>query len=221
VLVLAVDTATPAVTAGVVELVPGSPPRLLAKRVTLNAKAHGELLTPHISDSLEEAGHTFADLDAIVVGAGPGPFTGLRVGLVTAAALGQALNRPVYPVATTDAIAKDAASGHPLLVATDARRKEVYWAAYDAGVRTGGPEVARPEAVSTAGFDHAIGDGAHRYAEVLGLSVVEEPRFPSALALVELAADRVRAKAPGEPLTPLYLRRPDATLPGERKPALR
>jgi tRNA threonylcarbamoyl adenosine modification protein YeaZ len=219
VLVLAVDTATPAVTAGVVELAPDSPPRLLAKRVTLNAKAHGELLTPHISDALDEAGKTFADLDAIV--AGPGPFTGLRVGLATAAALGQALNRPVYPVATPDAIARDTASGHPLLVATDARRKEVYWAAYDAaGRRTDGPHVERPqdlaEKLPSLGVHQATGEGAEIYADVLGLEVLGT-RHPSPEGLVAAAAAEVLAKARPAALTPLYLRRPDAVEPTGRK----
>ncbi len=220
-LVLAVDTATPAVTAGVVELVPDAPPRLLAKRVTLNAKAHGELLTPHITDALAEAGHTFADLDAIVVGAGPGPFTGLRVGLATAAALGQALNRPVYPVATPDALAKDAASGHPLLVATDARRKEVYWAAYDAaGRRTDGPHVERPqdlaEKLPALGVRQATGEGAEMYQEILGLELLQA-KHPSPEGLVAAAAAEVLAKARPAALTPLYLRRPDAVEPTGRK----
>ncbi|GHH37861.1 tRNA (adenosine(37)-N6)-threonylcarbamoyltransferase complex dimerization subunit type 1 TsaB [Lentzea cavernae] len=220
-LVLAVDTATPAVTAGVVELVPDSPPRLLAKRVTLNAKAHGELLTPHIGDALAEAGKAFSDLDAIVVGAGPGPFTGLRVGLATAAALGQALNRPVYPVATPDAIARDAASGHPLLVATDARRKEVYWAAYDAaGRRTDGPHVERPQDLAgklpALGVHQATGEGAEIYADVLGLELLDA-RHPSPEGLVAAVAAEVLAKARPAALTPLYLRRPDAVEPTGRK----
>ncbi len=82
-------------------------------------------------------------VDAIVCGTGPGPFTGLRVGMVTAAALGHALNRPVHGVCTLDAIAHDARP-RPLLVVTDARRREVYWAAYDAdGHRVRGPRSPR------------------------------------------------------------------------------
>ncbi|MEO6088105.1 MAG: tRNA (adenosine(37)-N6)-threonylcarbamoyltransferase complex dimerization subunit type 1 TsaB [Umezawaea sp.] len=218
-LVLAIDTATPAVTAGVVDLTADSPPRLLAQRVTLNAKAHGELLTPHLQDALTEAGKTFADVDAIVVGAGPGPFTGLRVGLVTAAALGQALDRPVYPVPTPDAVALAAGTGEPLLVATDARRKEVYWAVYDAeGRRVDGPGVDRPADLAERGFDvrAAVGEGAVLYADVLGLPVVE-PHHPTPLALVQAAAAELLAGAEPGPLTPLYLRRPDAVEPVGRK----
>ncbi|WP_053718463.1 tRNA (adenosine(37)-N6)-threonylcarbamoyltransferase complex dimerization subunit type 1 TsaB [Saccharothrix sp. NRRL B-16348] len=222
-LVLALDTATPAVTAGVVELTPGAPPRLLAQRVTVNAKAHGELLTPHLQAALAEAGHRLSDLDAIVCGSGPGPFTGLRVGLVTAAALGQALNRPVYPVPTPDAVALDAATGKPLLVATDARRKEVYWAAYDAaGRRTDGPHVDRPAdlvaklpAVRPAVVE-AAGEGAELYADVIGLPVVAA-RYPSPVSLVAVAAEELLAGARPAALTPLYLRRPDAVEPVGRK----
>jgi hypothetical protein len=67
----------------------------------------------------------------------------------------------------------------------------------------------------------AIGEGAHRYADVLGLPVRDEPRYPPPVALAELAADRIRTRAASEALTPLYLRRPDAVQPGARKPALR
>ncbi|PRY43613.1 tRNA (adenosine(37)-N6)-threonylcarbamoyltransferase complex dimerization subunit type 1 TsaB [Umezawaea tangerina] len=218
-LVLAIDTATPAVTAGVVDLTADSPPRLLAQRVTLDAKAHGELLTPHLTDALAEAGRTFADVDAIVVGAGPGPFTGLRVGLVTAAALGQALGKPVYPVPTPDAVALAAATGEPLLVATDARRREVYWAVYDAaGVRVDGPGVDRPADLAERGLDvrAAVGEGAVLYADVLGFPVVG-PHHPTPVALVAVAAADVLAGAEPGPLTPLYLRRPDAVEPVGRK----
>ena len=218
-LVLALDTATPAVTAGVVELMPGSPPRLLAQRVTVNAKAHGELLTPHLQEALAEAGHALSDLDAIVCGSGPGPFTGLRVGMVTAAALGQALNRPVYPVPTPDAVALDAATGKPLLVATDARRKEVYWAAYDAaGRRTDGPHVDRPAdlVAKLPAVAEAAGEGAGMYADVIGLPVVDA-RYPSPVSLVAAAAEELLAGARPAALTPLYLRRPDAVEPVGRK----
>ncbi|WP_433274918.1 tRNA (adenosine(37)-N6)-threonylcarbamoyltransferase complex dimerization subunit type 1 TsaB [Actinosynnema sp. CS-041913] len=218
-LVLALDTATPAVTAGVVELTPDQPPRLLAQRVTVNAKAHGELLTPHLQEAMAEAGHRLSELDAIVVGSGPGPFTGLRVGLATAAALGQALNRPVYPVPTPDAIALDAHTGTPLLVATDARRKEVYWAAYDAaGRRTDGPHVDRPADVppKLTTVTQAAGEGARIYADVLNLPVVDAT-YPSPASLVAAAAEELLSGARPAALTPLYLRRPDAVEPASRK----
>ncbi|MFG2038223.1 tRNA (adenosine(37)-N6)-threonylcarbamoyltransferase complex dimerization subunit type 1 TsaB [Dactylosporangium sp. NPDC048998] len=215
-LVMVVDTATAAVTAALAR-VGDDEVTLLAERVTIDARGAGELLAPQIAAVLAEGGVAAGDLTAVVAGLGPGPFTGLRAGLVTATAMGHALSVPVYGVCTLDAIGLRL-SGRAL-VATDARRKEIYWAVYRDGQRLAGPDVARPAAVALDGIERAAGDGALKYADVLGLPV-EGPSYPSALALTELAAERVRAKAPGETLTPLYLRRPDAVLPGERKPAL-
>jgi tRNA threonylcarbamoyl adenosine modification protein YeaZ len=219
VIVLAIDTATPAVTAGVVRLNGTGAPELLAARVTVDARAHGELLSPHVRDSLTEAGLTIDAVDAIVCGTGPGPFTGLRVGMVTAASLGHALGRPVHGVCTLDAIASDAEHDGPLLVATDARRREVYWAVYDqAGHRLAGPDVLTPAALAQRGFDvrAAAGEGATRYAEVLGLPVIA-PEYPSPTGLVAVVADRLHNNATPDEFRPLYLRRPDATVPGLRK----
>lgn len=205
-LVLAVDTATPAVTAGVVA-VDGTRFEVLGEQVTVDARAHGELLTPHVLGALEVAGRRMADLDAIVCGAGPGPFTGLRAGMATAAALGHALGVPVHPVCSLDAIA--ATETGPLLVTTDARRKELYWATYDErGTRTAGPAVDKP-----ADVPH----GARRAGTTIHADVLTMPHtgreYPTPAGLVR-AADLTR---PPRALTPLYLRRPDATEPGARK----
>lgn len=216
VLVLALDTATPAVTAGLLRLPAAGPPRVLAERVTVGARAHGELLMPSVRAVLAVAGVQLRDLDAVVCGAGPGPFTGLRVGMVTAAALGDALGIPVYPVCSLDAIADRAGTGTALLVVTDARRREVYWARYDeTGARVDGPHVDRPLAVPLAGVARVAGA-----VEALGPSVVSpvvSPRHPEPVGLVALAAVALRANAPPGPLTPLYLRRPDALEPGPVK----
>lgn len=206
-LVLAVDTATPAVTAGVVDLDPEGLTHTLGSRVTIDARAHGELLTPHVKEALDEAGKTFADLDAIVCGSGPGPFTGLRAGMVTAGALGQALNKPVYPVSTLDAIAADHPEVHQLLVVTDARRREVYWARYENGRRILGPAVDKPVELEGMAVELVVG------AELLKCQV--EPWSPSPAGLVKAAAHLFGETPP--PLTPLYLRRPDAVEPGARK----
>ncbi|MDD7966590.1 tRNA (adenosine(37)-N6)-threonylcarbamoyltransferase complex dimerization subunit type 1 TsaB [Actinomycetospora lemnae] len=116
-LVLALDTATARITAGVVELDPSEgPPTTLAARDAEGARAHAELLAPAVAEALAEAGRTRADLDAVVAGLGPGPFTGLRVGLVTAAAVGDALGIPVHGVPTHDALAAGSA---PLRVPDD------------------------------------------------------------------------------------------------------
>ncbi|HEU5472169.1 MAG TPA: tRNA (adenosine(37)-N6)-threonylcarbamoyltransferase complex dimerization subunit type 1 TsaB [Actinophytocola sp.] len=222
-LLLAVDTATPAITAGVVAL-DGGAARVLAERVTVDAKAHGELLTPHLLHALNSAGRELSEVDAVVCGVGPGPFTGLRAGMVTAAALGHALDVAVYPVCSLDAIAAEV-PGAPLLVVTDARRREVYWAGYDGtGARVTGPAVERPAELAARlpelGVHRAAGYGARLYAEVLGLAVTG-PEHPSPAGLVAAAGPALRAGTPAGPLTPLYLRRPDAVEPGARKRVLR
>ncbi|HEX7745188.1 MAG TPA: tRNA (adenosine(37)-N6)-threonylcarbamoyltransferase complex dimerization subunit type 1 TsaB, partial [Micromonosporaceae bacterium] len=212
-LVLVVDSSTPAVTAALAEI-GASGATVRAQRCTVDARAHGELLAPQVRAVLDEAGVRPADLRAIVAGLGPGPFTGLRVGLVTAASMAQILSIPTYGVCSLDALGW-AADGQRVLAATDARRREVYWAAYDeAGMRLAGPAVdapaAVPDRVAGLGLTAALGEGARRYADLLGLPVGAEPVFPPAWALAELAAERVRAGAASERLTPLYLRRPDA-----------
>jgi tRNA threonylcarbamoyl adenosine modification protein YeaZ len=215
VLALVVDTSSAAVTAGVVDC---AELRVLAERVTVHGRAHGELLTPSIRDCLDRAGRSPAELAAVIAGVGPGPFTGLRVGLVTAAAFGDALGLPCYPVCSLDALA----AGHPdadrLLVAGDARRKEIYWALYSAGRRLTEPAVNRPaELPDDLNPTAAAGAGARMYAELLSLPLLDGD-YPTVAGLAALARDRVLGCAAGEPLTPLYLRRPDAAAPGERKP---
>jgi tRNA threonylcarbamoyl adenosine modification protein YeaZ len=216
VLVLALDTASSAVTAGLLRLPAVGSPEVLAERVTLNARAHGELLMPSVCAVLADSGVPMRELDALVCGVGPGPFTGLRVGMVTAAALSDALSVPAYPVCSLDAIAYRAGTGSPLLVITDARRREVYWARYDSrGVRVDGPRVDRPDDLPLAGVSRVAG-----VADALGLPVglpVVPPRHPGPAALVAVAAAAIRASAPPDPLIPLYLRRPDAVEPGPRK----
>jgi tRNA threonylcarbamoyl adenosine modification protein YeaZ len=212
VLVLAVDTATSAVVAGLARLPVAGGPEVLAERVTVNARAHGELLMPSVSDVTASAGISLRELDAVVCGAGPGPFTGLRVGMVSAAALGDGLGIPVYPVCSLDAMAYRAGAGSSLLVVTDARRREVYWARYDAaGHRVDGPHVDRPDDVPLDGMTRVAGAG-----EALGLPVAP-PRHPDPAALVAVAAPQLRSHAPPGPLTPLYLRRPDAAVSGPAK----
>jgi tRNA threonylcarbamoyl adenosine modification protein YeaZ len=214
VLVVVLDSATPAITAAVAGVT--GTVDVLAERVTVDARAHGELLAPSIDAVLREAGAGPRDLAAVVAGLGPGPFTGLRVGLVTAAALADALDVPGYGVGTLDAMGW-ATTGR-VLVATDARRREVYWAVYEDGARIAGPAVGRPAALPLPpGVAAAVGDGAVRYAAVLGLPVRDGIRYPPAAGLAALAAARVREKAPGEHLVPLYLRRPDAVEPGAPK----
>jgi tRNA threonylcarbamoyl adenosine modification protein YeaZ len=222
VLVLVLDSSTPAVTAALARIIDGGP-EVIAERLTVDGRAHGELLAPHVEAVLAEAGVRPRDLGAIVAGLGPGPFTGLRVGLVTAAAMGDALGLPTYGACSLDALGL-AAGPDRVLVATDARRREVYWAGYEGGKPLTPPGVGAPADVAVRaaelGLVAAVGEGAQRYAGPLGLPVRPRPAYPPAAALAALAADRVRARAPGERLVPLYLRRPDAVAPGTRKAVL-
>jgi tRNA threonylcarbamoyl adenosine modification protein YeaZ/ribosomal-protein-alanine acetyltransferase len=199
--VLALDTATPAVTAGVVRLC-GDRRDVLAEEVTGDARAHAERLTPNVLAAMAGAKLTMANLDAVVVGCGPGPFTGLRVGMATAAAYGHALDIPVHPVCSLDAIGAQT-SGQTLVV-TDARRREVYWARYSDGVRTGGPGVDAPADVDP-GSARAVA-GSPEHAAMFELPWCE-PAYPTPAGLVAVVADW---SATPSPLVPLYLRRPDA-----------
>jgi tRNA threonylcarbamoyl adenosine modification protein YeaZ len=212
VLVLAFDTATPAVTAALHD---GT--RVLAESTTLDARRHGELLVPTIEHVLRKAGVALPDLTAIVAGAGPGPYTGLRVGLMTAQALAATAGVPAYGVCTLDAVAYGSGLSEPFLVATDARRKEVFWARYaDLRTRVAGPSVDRPEALPRA--LPVVGAGAGMYQEVLGADrvVAGAPEYPFAGALAALAARRL-AEGELDPPQPIYLRRPDARVPGAPK----
>ena len=216
-LVLALDTSTPAVTAALGE-VTDSGMKGLAERRTVDPRAHGERLAPQVQLVLDAAGVRPRELAAIVAGVGPGPFTGLRVGLATAAAMGQALGIPTYGICSLDALGRAAGPGR-VLVATDARRREVYFATYADGVRVTEPDVAKPADVLVAA-DRAVGEGALKYSEVFGIPIDDRLLFPSGEALIALAAEQVRRRAPGDPLTPLYLRRPDAVEPTARKAVL-
>ena len=210
-LLLAFDTATPAVT---VALHDGT--AVVTAELAVDARRHGELLAPAIARVLATAGAAAGDLTGIAVGTGPGPYTGLRAGLVTARALGDALGLPVHGVCTMDIIAFEAAARGDLgfTVATDARRKEVYWARYTAdGSRVGGPEVGPPGDAADGG--PVAGEGPWLYPDELGPPA--GPRYPSAAALAALVAGRLAAGGELLPPEPLYLRRPDARVPGPPK----
>lgn len=231
-LLIAFDTATPAVT---VALHDGT--HVLAETTTVDARRHGELLASSIDAVLTEAGAGRLDITAVAAGTGPGPYTGLRVGLVTARVLGSALGVPVYGVCTLDVIAADAAKaagGREFIVATDARRREVYWARYDAGgTRLDGPAVGIPADVAelaaasqaaasqaaagsqAGGGILAAGAGVLLYPGVLGEPL--EPAYPAAGTLARLAARQLAAGRPGTGAEPIYLRRPDARVPGPPK----
>jgi tRNA threonylcarbamoyl adenosine modification protein YeaZ len=209
---LALDTATPAVT---VALHDGT--SVVASTSQVDARRHGELLLPAVDRILAEAGTRLDAVTGIVVGVGPGPYTGLRVGLMTADTFGLALGVPVHGLCTLDGLAHASGLDEPFVVATDARRKEVYWARYaDAWTRVTEPAVDRPAEIAeaVAGLP-AVGAGALLYPDTF--PDAREPEHVSAAALASLAAEKL---AKGEELAaprPLYLRRPDAQVPKSYK----
>lgn len=203
-LVLGIDTSTPAVSVALVDDERGP----LAECVVVDGKRHGELLAQGIRTVLTEAGADRRDLQAVAVGLGPGPFTGLRVGIVTAATMADALGIPAYGICSLDALG----SGRRIAM-TDARRREVYWARYDdADRRIDGPHVDQPGDLLAQLRDlPVVGDGGQKHADLLAaLDLRDEPRYPSAVRIAQLART-------AGPLTPLYLRRPDAVEPGAPK----
>ena len=222
-LVLGIDTSTPAVQVGVVEIGPDGSRRTRAAWSDVDGRRHGEVLAAGVRAGLAEAGVPRGELDAVAVGLGPGPFTGLRVGIVTAAALSDALGVPAYGVCSLDALGEG-----PRIAVTDARRREVYWAEYDAAGRVDGPHVERPAALAERlaqrdGVPPVVGAGALLHAEVLGLEptgLEAGPLYPDGSALARLVAERALRGEPGDPLTPLYLRRPDAEEPTATKSVL-
>lgn len=254
-LVIAVDTATPAVTAGIVELPAEGPAVTLSRRATIDARSHCELLMPHVLECCAEARVSLSDCQAVVVGCGPGPFTGLRVGMSTAAALGDALGIPVYGVCTLDAIAvaaweevrtaqlaertqqdENVLAAQKLLVVTDARRREVYWATYSLqgllveGLRADqedpmeilswavpqrldGSAVNKPQDISVTRVACVAGTRKYRSSFLCPHVDVE---YPSPAALVTVARQKIIEGVEPEPIRPLYLRRPDAVPPRPR-----
>lgn len=209
-LVLALDTTTD-VTVGVAR----GAEVLASDRVT-DRMAHVEQLVPLVHRSLAAAGASLADVAQVVVGLGPGPFTGLRVGIVTAQVLAHVRGVPLHGVCSLDVIAhahaRSTRPAHDFLVATDARRKELYWARYGAdGRRLGEPAVSSPDDVPRL---PTVGPGADLYAD--RVEAVPGPRTLDAGLLAAHGLD-----LPSAGTEPLYLRRPDAAEPARRKSVLR
>lgn len=206
-MILGFDTATPRVTVALWD-----DGQVIGHLDSDEAMRHGELLGPGVAGVLAEAGASRGDIRAIAVGVGPGPFTGLRVGLVTARTLGWTLGVPVHGACTLDVIAAapELSGISEFAVASDARRKEVYFARYRDGVRVDGPLVAKPDVLAT---DLAVaGQGAALYPGSFPNAVSVE--FPDAAVLCQLVAEGLVDRLPPEPL---YLRRPDAVAPGQPK----
>ncbi|MDN4482773.1 tRNA (adenosine(37)-N6)-threonylcarbamoyltransferase complex dimerization subunit type 1 TsaB [Demequina lignilytica] len=173
---------------------------VLAARSVFDPRGHAEHLSALVAEALEEAGAT-GEVSRIVVGTGPAPFTGLRVGLMTARTLATVWGVPVEGVCSLDAVG--AAAPGEVTVVADARRKEVYWATYRDGARVSGPAVSAPADVPVLGS--VLGRGALLYPEAFPGAVGADP---DPARLVEVAA-RLRAAGEPMPTEPLYLRRPD------------
>lgn len=206
------DTATPAVT---VALHDGD--SVVAESRQVDARRHGELLLPAVDRVLKDAGLKLDAVTGLVVGVGPGPYTGLRVGLVTASTFASVLGVPVHGLCTLDGLAYASGIEEPFVVATDARRKEVYWARYEnSRTRSTDAAVDRPAEIAeqVAGLP-VVGAGARLYPEVF--PDARDPEHQSAGALAALAAERLAAGSDFLDPLPMYLRRPDAQVPKNYK----
>lgn len=211
-LVIGLDTSTVAVVGVAVD---GRP---VAERAAPDRMRHAEQLIGLVEAACADAGIDPRDPGPprlIVAGVGPGPFTGLRVGIVTARTLGLALGVEVRGICSLDVIAAQVVetvrTDTEFVVATDARRREVYWARYDAaGRRCGGPEVGSPDAVPRL---PCYGPATAVYPD----------RLVTAGPELGLSGRTLAAVGPGLPdagLEPLYLRRPDAAVPSRPKSVL-
>ncbi len=174
--VLAIDTSTSRTSVAIVQ-----DEKVLYSSFRDGATAHGPSLPALVQEAL-----AVSDVDEVVVGMGPGPFTGLRVGIAFAQSFALAREIPVRGVCSLDAIAAQFID-KDFIITVDARRKEVYWARYTDGIRVGDPAVNFPADVS----------GATIHADL----------FPDMVALANL---------PGNINEPIYLRRPDAVATADR-----
>ena len=191
---LAIDTSTSRAIVGIIE-----DGNLRFEKFHDGATDHGRALSQLVAEALLVS----APPQQVVVGMGPGPFTGLRVGISFARTFGLARNIPVIGVCSLDAIAIDQ---NEYTVAVDARRKEIYWAQYRGGVRIAGPEVCAP--LELAKFSHLpiFGEGALKYK----LTSDTEHLFPDLTSFPKLAELSKFDE-------PLYLRHPDAVPTAERR----
>ena len=216
---LAIATATARVSVAI-----GSPGDVVGVIDLEQGRRHGETLAPAIEALTRLTGTGLAEVEQIALDAGPGLFTGLRVGVATAKALGSALNIPVVPCSSLEILAHPhRRAGRPIAAVVDARRGEVFWCLFkptgDEVVAVTEPAVARPEEVVGAlGAEPGVlatGDGARRYLAGSAVEVAPaEFDHPSARVLLELAAGR--PALPAEKVIPTYLRDADVRIGWEQ-----
>jgi tRNA threonylcarbamoyladenosine biosynthesis protein TsaB len=223
--ILAIETAVECVSVAL-----GDHRGMTARAAAVGDRRHAETLAPMIEFLLAQLAATPADLSAVAVDAGPGLFTGMRVGIATAQAMAWALEIPVVPLCSLDILARRAPEGHDLVAtAIDARRSEIYWALHAPRpdgtlVRLADPVTGSPEELAGILADRAepvlcLGTGIERHREVfsgLAWARMADPalRFPDAADMVAMAAPVVAADGGTEPgaVTPIYLRAPDAEI---------
>lgn len=199
-MILGIDTSSSRTS---VALVDGE--RVIAEKFADGAMSHGEVIGTLVEGALASAFTTAESLSAVAVGTGPGPFTGLRVGIAFARTFAWARSIPIWGVCSLDALAADCDQSD-LIVVTDARRKEVYWARYQSGVRQGEPVVTKPNEVPVG---YTIGEGGLIYSDLF--TNHHEPRFARAVQ-VALLAQAAHAAGRPTPIDALYLRHPDVSV---------
>ena len=202
-MLLAIDTS--AGTAVAVVAVDG---RVLAERSTADTRRHAEVIGPFLDEVLRSPEVAAAELSGVVAGIGPGPYTGLRVGIAAAQAVAFARGVPLLPVPSHDAVALALVEGGIVAgrfaVVTDARRREVAVTVYSAGLPL--PTVLEPaHLVARIEWDPSAGLDAHE--------VMEIPAVP----LAHVALARLATGTPFDAPQPLYLRAPDVTLSSPKR----
>lgn len=172
----------------------------------------GELTAQFIANAISAADITSRNITDVVVGVGPGPFTGLRVGIASALAIAHALDIPVHGYCSLDAVGCFSIGN--VLIVSDARRKELYWAQYRDGVRVSGPHVNTPsDIIALATFETAIGPAAQKYSELISGDIQQ-------IQAGKLADLFTQGKGQVHEVVPMYLRKPDAVEPSGRKQVL-
>lgn len=216
--VLAFDTTTDACSAAL-----WVDDRIAAKRFEKLARGHVERLVPMVMEVMDDAATGFSDLDLVAVTRGPGTFTGVRIGLAAARGFAIATGLPVAGFSTLEVLANGVANadrkGRGVIAAMDARRGQIYYQVFDEDLAAmTEPAIAeRADLTVPAGVWVVTGSGSDAYAGMTGVVLCDGAKLPDASDLAALAARRFAADGtslPSQAPTPLYLRAPDADLPG-------
>jgi tRNA threonylcarbamoyladenosine biosynthesis protein TsaB len=207
VLILALDASTP------VTAVALARDREVPTEVSTTGRGASETLLPAVHDALDLAGEELGSVELVLVGVGPGTFTGIRIAAATARALSAGTGIDLAKNSTLDALAAPALTCSPdVLAVLDARRGQVFARRFSETGPTSGVYCVRPEELSVDGEPVVIGDGAVRYRKVLS-NLGRIPPDGSPLHRVTAAGHVVSADlAPVSPedLVPIYVREPDA-----------